>query len=226
MSQRRGVSGKTLRGLPMGMRGRGGGGSTRIPVHIQPVSTRVIPAKRPYEESSSESGSDEEAEWEDPAVVSSAQTQGMPLPTIGEVNVPETPVARAVRPRGRTNSKGGISITEARASNHRTYWVSYRGTRRHYYSLLEAKAALRLFRTGTMCPGCERPIPHVCSECGHREVDEVIEVAGPAAAPVPVPVAAEIPAGTNIRVQTLSPGVLTITVNGVTFTTTGDFNYP
>ena len=211
----------------MSMCTRGRGRSPRIPVNIQPVSTRVIPAKRSYEESSSESGSDEEAEWVDPAVVSSTQTQGIALPTIGQVNEPETPGNRPpVRPRGRTNSKGGISVAEARASNHLTYWVSYRGTRRSYYSRLEAEAALQLFRTGTMCPGCERPIPHECSQCGHREGDDVIEVAGPAAAPVPVPVAAEIPAGTNIRVQTLSPGVLTITVNGVTFTTTGVFNYP
>jgi hypothetical protein len=203
----------------MSMCGRGRGRSPRIPVNIQPVSTRVIPAKR------EESSSDEEAEWEDPAVVSSNQTQGVALPTIGQVNEPETPSNRTpVRPRGRVNSKGGISVAEARASNHRTYWVSYRGTRRSYYSRLEAEAALQLFRTGTMCPGCERPIPHECSQCGHREGDDVIEVAGPAA--VPVPVAAEIPAGTNIRVQTLSPGVLTITVNGITFTTTGDFNYP
>ena len=213
----------------MSMCTRGGGRTPRIPVHIQPVSTRVIPAKRSYEESSSESGSDEEAEWEEPqaetAGVSSAETQGIPLPTIGQVNEPETlSNRRPVNPRGRTNSKGGISVAEARASNHRTYWVSYRGTRRSYYSRLEAEAALQLFRTGTMCLGCERPIPHECSQCGHREGDDVIEVAGPAA--VPVPVAAEIPAGTSICVQTLSPGVLTITVNGVSFTTTGVFNYP
>ena len=208
------------------MSGRGRGRSSRIPAHIQPTTVRVTPMQvnTATFSSDSDSQSEAEAEWEDPAVVSSTQTQGIPLPTIGQVNVPERPITRAVRPRGRINSKGGISVTEARASNHRTYWVNFRGTRRHYYSLLEAKAALQLFRTGTMCPGCDRPIPHECSECGHREGDDVIEVAGPAAAPVPV--AAEIPAGTSIRVQTLSPGVLTITLNGATFTTTGVFNYP
>jgi hypothetical protein len=92
----------------MSISGRGHGRSIRIPVDIQPTSTRVIPfnqRKRPYESSSDESSSGE-VEWEEEqAGVSSAATQGIQLPALGQINTPEVPV----RVRGRCRSDGGIS---------------------------------------------------------------------------------------------------------------------
>jgi hypothetical protein len=226
MSERPTVSGKSVRGITMSMCTRGRGRSPRIPVNIQPVSTRVLPAKRPYEESSS----DEEAEWEEQHTSVTPQ-----LTAIGRVAEPGEPATEApVRIRGRTQSKGGVSFTKARGSNKATWWVSYRGTRRHYYTEEAAEAALALFQTDTICASCERPIPHECSACGHREGDAIIEVAPvPAAAPIPVPVI-PVPAPVNlvnpdpvqIRCRAIAPGVLSVTINGVTFTTRGEFEYP
>jgi hypothetical protein len=221
MSERPTVSGKSVRGITMSMCTRGRGHSPRIPVNIQPVTTRVLPSKRPYEESSS---SDEEAEWQEQHTSVTPQ-----LPPIGRVAEPDEPATEApVRIRGRAKSQGGVSFTKARGSNKGTWWVNYRGTRRHYYTEEAANEALALFQTGTLCAACERPIPHECSACGHREGDAINEVA-----PVPVPVI-PVPAPVNpvnpdpvqIRCRAIAPGVLSVTLNGVTFTARGEFEYP
>jgi hypothetical protein len=126
---------------------------------------------------------------------------------------------------------GGVSFTKARESNKGTNWVNFRGTRRHYYTRAAADAALALFCTGTVCAGCDRAIPFNCSQCGH--VDTVPAYQAPVnpvqVNPVPVPVPAPIPAKPNpvhIRCRATAPGVLSVTLNGVTFTTHGDFEYP
>ena len=202
----------------MSMCTRGRGRSPRIPVNIQPVSTRVIPAKRPYEESSS----DEEAEWEEQHTSVTPQ-----LPTIGRVAEPGEPATEApVRIRGRTKSMGGVSFTKARGSNKGTWWVNYRGTRRHYYTEEAAEAALALFQTGTICAACERPIPHECTQCGHREdAGPAVPVPDPVI-PVPAPVNPVNPEPVQIRCRAIAAGVLSVTVNGVTFTARGEFEYP
>jgi hypothetical protein len=228
MSQRPTVSGKSVRGIPMSMSGRGRGRSPRIPVNIQPISTRVITGnqnKRPYESSSDESSSSE-VEWEeDQAVVSSAETQGIQLPALGQINTPEV----SVKVRGRARSDGGISEIAPKASNKRSYCVSFRGTRRNYYTRAAAEAALALFRTGTMCAGCDRTIPFECEQCGHVDTTPAYQTTvNPAPAAVnPVNPEPVIPVNADpvqIRCRAIAPGVLSVTLNGVTFTTRGVSN--
>jgi hypothetical protein len=221
MSEHPTVSGKSLRGVTMS------GRSPRVPVNIQPATTRFIPVnqlKRTYESSSDDPESDEEEQH------TSVTPQ---LPTIDLVTEPDEPATEApVRVRGRAKSMGGVSFTKARGSNKGTYWVNFRGTRRHYYTQEAADAALALFQTGTMCPGCDRAIPFNCSQCGH--VDTVPAYQAPIN-PVPVnpdqviPVPAPIPVNpdpVHNRCRAIAPGVLSVTINGLTFTTRGDFEYP
>ena len=155
------------------------------------------------------------------------------LPTIGRVNPPGEPATQApVRVRGRVRSEGGISETAPRKSNKRTFWVNFRGTRRHYYTRAAAEEALALFRTGTICAGCDRKISFECEQCGH--IDDVpayqaavnpapVNPAPVDAAPVPVPVPTT---ALDLLCRATAPGVLSVTLNGVTFTVQGDFKYP
>ena len=167
-------------------------------------------------------------EWEeDQAVVSSAATQGIQLPALGQINTPEVPV----NVRGRCRSDGGISEIAPRASNKRSFCVSFRGTRRHYYTRAAAEAALALFQTGTMCAGCDRTIPFQCEQCGHVDETPAYQTAvNPVPAPAnpvhPAPVIPVNPAPVQIRCRAIAPGVLSVTVNGATFTARGDFEYP
>jgi hypothetical protein len=221
MSQHPTISGKSLRGH-----------YSRVPANIQPSSTRFIPVNQRHYSSSDDTESDEDQMQE------SQHTSVTPqLPTIGRVNPPGEPATQApVRVRGRVRSEGGISETAPRKSNKRTFWVNFRGTRKHYYTRAASEEALALFRTGTVCAGCDRTIPFECKQCDHIDDTPAYQAAvnpaplNPVPAPIPVNpdpvIPAAIPPGTNIRVQTLSPGVLTITINGMTFTTHGDFNYP
>jgi hypothetical protein len=81
-----------------------------------------------------------------------------------------------------------------------------------------------------ICVGCDRAIPFECEQCGHIDETPAYQVAvhpAPVNLPPvdPAPVAAPAPALALICRAT-APGVLSVTLNGVTFTVQGDLKYP
>jgi hypothetical protein len=81
----------------------------------------------------------------------------------------------------------------------RVNFLSYMRCRVPFNTEAEARAALQRWKDHDMCLECDRP--------------RVI----PEPEPVPVP---------KIQCRATAPGVLAVTVNGVSFTVQGDFVYP
>ena len=204
MSTRPTVSGKCTRPSLM----RGHGASSRVPTGLQPSTTRTTPLAR----TSSQLSSDSETESD----TAPAQAGVPSLPAIGQVNPVNAPATQApIRTRGRAKSYGGVSFTPARGSNRDTWWVSYRGVRRHYYSRVAAHDALALFRQNTICAACEQPL------LGENGLP-----VNPPPVPVPVNPVPVAPPANPITCVALAVGVIQVTVNGVTITVNGTFTYP
>ena len=209
MSTRPTVSGKCTRASLM----RGRGASSRVPSGLQPTSVRTTPLAR----TSSQLSSDSDSSDDDTESDTTPTQAGVPsLPAIGQVNPVNGPATQApIRTRGRAKSYGGVSFTPARGSNRDTWWVNYRGVRRHFYSRVAAHDALALFRQNTFCAACEQRLLG----------DNGLPVNPP---PVPVPVnPVPVAAPVNpISCVALAAGVIQVTVNGVTITVNGTFTYP
>ena len=191
----------------------GRGASSRVPAGLQPSSTRLTPLARTSCQLSSGSDSSDDDTESDTAP---AQAGVPSLPAIGQVNPVNRRATQApIRTRGRAKSFGGISFTPARGSNRDTWWVNYRGVRRHFYSRVAAHDALVLFRQNTICAACEQPLLG----------DNGLPVNPP---PVPVPVnpVPVAPPANPITCVALAAGVIQVTVNGVTITVNGTFTYP
>ena len=213
MSTRPTVSGKCTRASLM----RGRGASSRVPTGLQPSSIRTTPLARTSSQLSSASDSSDETESD----TAPAQPGVPSLPAIGQVNPVNGPATQApVRTRGRAKSYGGVSFTPARGSNRDTWWVNYRGVRRHYYSRVAAHDALALFRQNTICAACEQPL------LGDNGLP-----ANPPPLPVPVNPVQAIPVPAAAATQPIScfalaAGVIQVTINGATITVNGTFTYP
>ena len=200
---------------------RGRGASSRVPAGLQPTSTRITPMARTSSQLSSSSGSASESSDETESDADQVQPGVPTLPAIGQVNPVDRPATQApVKTRGRAKSYGGVSFTPARGSNRDTWWVNYRGVRRHYYSRVAAHDAIALFRTNTICAACEQPLLG----------DNGLPVNPP---PLPVPVnpvqAIPVPAAAAtlpISCVALAAGVIQVTINGATITVNGTFTYP
>ena len=217
MSTRPTVSGKCTRASLM----RGRGASNCVPAGLQPSSTRVTPMAPTSSQLSSSSSSASESSDETESDTAPAQPGVPTLPAIGQVNPVDRPATQApVRTRGRAKSYGGVSFTPARGSNRDTWWVNYRGVRRHYYSRVEAHDAIALFRTNTICAACEQPL---LGDDGLPANPPPVPVNPVQAIPVPVPVAA---ATQPISCVALAAGVMQVTINGQTITVHGTFTYP
>ena len=220
MSTRPTVSGKCTR--PALMRGRGA--SSRVPAGLQPSSTRLTPMARTSSQLSSSSSSASESSDETESEPDQAQPGTPTLPAIGQVNPVNGPATQApVRTRGRAKSYGGVSFTPARGSNRDTWWVNYRGVRRHYYSRVAAHDAIALFRTNTICAACEQPL---LGDNGLPVNPPPVPANPVQANPVPanpVPAAA---ATQPISCIALAAGVIQVTINGATLTVNGTFTYP
>ena len=209
MNTRPTVSGKCTRASLM----RGRGASSRVPTGLQPSSIRTTPLARTSSQLSSDSDSSDDDTESDTAP---AQAGVPSLPAIGQVNPVNGPATQApIRTRGRAQSFGGVCVTPARGSNRDTWWVNYRGVRRHYYSRVAAHDALALFRQNTICAACEQPL------LGENGLP-----VNPPPVPVPVnPVPVAAPAN-PISCVALAAGVIQVTINGVTITVNGTFTYP
>ena len=180
---------------------------SRVPAHIRPTSTRVIPS-RP---------------------VSSVESQA--APTIQPESDPEPePVPRVTkRKRGPLTTKGSVKHNKAqpKTRNPESWTATWKCTRKTYLVEAEAHAALARWKENDLCPACERPDTLVCDRCGAfvTEPEPVVQ-AQPQAQANPVQPIVQANGIRTLHCVALDTGVMQVTINGVTITVNGNFTYP